>query len=93
MPKHNRHSRYSGSTPDSDGIPATIDPNPLAELWKTGTSRSNVFRIRLPDLNWAIRLKDMKNTIRPVASRPNARLSNRSRITSGTVIAPEIRAT
>ena len=49
--------------------------------------------MRLPALNWATRLKAMKNTMRPVASRPKAAESKRSRKTSGTVMAPDLRAT
>ena len=64
-----------------------------AEEVKASIGPSSVFRIVLPPLNWAIRLKVMKKTISETEIRPKVILRKRSRSTSGIVMAWAVRAT
>ena len=74
-------------------MPPTAPATPSTVERKIGTSASSVCRIMLPALNWATRFTDMKNTIRRIERAPNFAQSNRSRRTSGIVMAPVLRAT
>ena len=74
-------------------MPWIMLPTLVEASWKMVTSLIRVIRIRLPALNWATRLNDMKKMISETETNPKAGLRKRSRSTSGTVIEPEIRAT
>ena len=64
-----------------------------AEEVKASIGPSRVFRMVLPPVNCAIRLKVMKKTINETEIRPKATLRKRSRSTSGMVMAWAVRAT